>query len=434
ALYPFSASDHLTAMNSIVTRNIPLGEKLSLFWKEYLTGLSPFYWFAPDNGIDLERHTMKGWGNLPRVFLPFVLVGLWTCVRQWRSAAHRAVLIAILAAPFAAALVFIHNYRVLAMVVPAAILTGLGIERIGAWLAGFVRAVPVALGTAVLLVAMNSLLLYDALANGPTWYRDYGLFGMQYGASQVFPLIAEELETEPQTEVLVSHSWANFPDAFIPFFVPENQRGRVATTTINDYLSERREIRPNQLFVLSAQEYDAGVASGKLQFDTPRRIVPYPDGRPGFYFVQFRYVPEIDAMLEQERAARRELVDDTVELDGQQVRVRHSKTDLGSPADLFDGNLETPLRGVDSNPFVLEFAFDTPRSLRAIELHPWPMTLDLTVIVTPGDGGPPRSYTRHYPNLARDSLVEFALPDGPLDVSAVRLELRDSVAGEIAKV
>ncbi|HEU5086764.1 MAG TPA: hypothetical protein VFT99_04940, partial [Roseiflexaceae bacterium] len=159
ALYPFSTSDHLIAMNSIVTRNIPLGEKLGLFWKEYLTGLSPLYWFAPDNGIDLERHTMKGWGNLPRVFFPFVLVGLWTCVRQWRSPAHRAVLIAILAAPFAAALVFIHNYRALAMVVPAAILTGLGIERIGAWLAGFVRAVPVALATAVLLVAMNGVLL-----------------------------------------------------------------------------------------------------------------------------------------------------------------------------------------------------------------------------------------------------------------------------------
>jgi hypothetical protein len=127
-LHPDALTAHLRIMNSVWTRDLPLGEKLRLFGANYLDGLSPWFWFAPVNGIDLERHVVKGWGNLPLVFLPLLALGLLICLRQWRSPGHRLVLVAILAAPFSAAFVVVHNYRALAMVVPAALLVCLGLD------------------------------------------------------------------------------------------------------------------------------------------------------------------------------------------------------------------------------------------------------------------------------------------------------------------
>jgi hypothetical protein len=36
------------------------------------------------------------------------------------------------------------------------------------------------------LAGYNVFMLRDALVNGPTWFKDYGLGGMQYGADQIF--------------------------------------------------------------------------------------------------------------------------------------------------------------------------------------------------------------------------------------------------------
>src|SRR5207248_1663354 len=119
-------------------------------------GLSPGYWFFP-NEDDLARHRMKGMGNLALISLPFVLLGLAICLRQWRSSAHRALLIAVLAAPFSAALVGISITRVLAMVVPATLLTCLGLDQVMDWLRKRVpyAAVPLEIGCGALLSIMS---------------------------------------------------------------------------------------------------------------------------------------------------------------------------------------------------------------------------------------------------------------------------------------
>lgn len=432
---PEAFAEHLQVMNSVWLGDAPLSEKIATFGGNYLEGLSPFYWFSPINGADLDRHLIKGAGNLPLLFLPLLLVGLWVCIRQWRSPAHRAVLIAVLAAPFAASLVFIHNYRALAMVIPATLLICIGIERVfSGLLARGVRAMPLAVGCAVILAVMNFNLLRVSLTDGPTWYRDYGLYGMQYGATQVFPAIAEELDKSSDTRVFVSHSWANNPPAFVPFFLNDPQRGRVEFTAVEDYLNTKRDITPNQLFVMVAPEYDKAVSSGKLVLDTPIRVLPYPDGTPGFYFVHMRYVDTIDTILAAEREARRQLVETDLTLDGQVVRVRHSQTDLGEIAELFDGNRDTLVRGLEANPMVYEFEFPEPRTITGLGLDIWPMNLEMTIVATPADGSAPQTFTQGYPNLLGEPHIDYMLPDGPIHVRKLRIELFNPTAGEITKV
>jgi hypothetical protein len=434
-LDPDALAKHLELMDSIWMHDVPLSAKLSTFAHNYLLGLSPIFWFAPNNGIDLDRHTFKGWGNFPLIFLPLVLIGLWICLRQWRSPAHRAVLIAILAAPFSASLAHIHNYRVLAMVVPAAILVCLGIEQLTSWLIG--RRVPVAalaLGCAAGLIAMNAAMLREALVHGPTWYENYGLYGMQYGAAQVFPAISAELDASPQSKIVVSPDWANNPNAFVPFFLPQEQRDRVTFISPPRFLMGKRDLDPSAIYVLPAEDYDKLRASGKLVIAEPTRILPYPNGQPGFYFVHMRYVDNIDAILEAERAARRKLVEDTATIDGQVVQVAHSRTDLGSMADLFDNDRRTLVRGLEANPLVFEFVFPQPRAISGIGLDYWRTNLRLTVTVVPDNGDPPQTFTATYRDPPIDPHADLNLPNGPIIARKLRIELLDLSNADIAKI
>src|SRR5512139_3841142 len=81
-------SAHLQLLGSYWTQDLPLGEKLARAVQEYAYGLRPDYWFAPDNSRDLIRHQLKGYGNLPWVTLPFVVVGLIMAVRKGLRHTH----------------------------------------------------------------------------------------------------------------------------------------------------------------------------------------------------------------------------------------------------------------------------------------------------------------------------------------------------------
>ncbi|KPV46821.1 hypothetical protein SE17_42970, partial [Kouleothrix aurantiaca] len=105
-LHPEAVAYHLQTLDSYWLRPFPLRQKLLLFGQTYLQGISPLYWFPP-NDTDLVRHQMKGMGHLSVLALPFVLIGFLVCLRRWRQPEYRAVLAALLAAPFSASLVAI---------------------------------------------------------------------------------------------------------------------------------------------------------------------------------------------------------------------------------------------------------------------------------------------------------------------------------------
>jgi hypothetical protein len=434
-LYPDALAEHLRVMNSTWSKNVPLSTKLSEFAQNYLLGLSPSFWFSPNNGVDLERHTFKGWGNFPLIFAPLLLLGLWICLRQWRSSAHRAVLIAILAAPFSASLANIHNYRVLEMVIPVTILVCLGIERTATWLTH--RQVPfstVAIVCAIWLVGTNIVMLRTSLSEGPTWYTNYGMYGSQYGASQVFGTVAELLETSPDTDVVVSPDWANNGGAFVRFFLTEQQRNRVRLISPDQYLTWKRELKSSTVFVLPPFQYDQVRTSGKLNVDTPLRVLPYPDGNLGFYFVHMRYVDNIDEIFAAERAERNKLITDTTTLDGQTVRVTHSLSDAGSVADLFDDDKLTLLRAFEANPMVIEIEFPTPRDIREIGLDFYRIDLALTIKVWADEKDEPKTFTTNFKNLPESPHVNYTLPNSPIGVRRLRLELLDLNSTDIAKI
>jgi hypothetical protein len=431
---PSALSDHLRTVGSYWYGTAPLGEKLLTYAQKYAYGLSPQYWFVP-NQHDLVRHRMAGLGQIHLAVLPLLLIGLAICLRRFRSSPHRAVLLAALATPVGAALVDVGIARVLAFIIPANILAGLGLEWV---LERLQRRAPyklLAAGTFVVLAWGSFALLRTALVAGPLWFSDYGLYGMQYGARQLFEeAIPEYLRQDPDVEFLVSSTWANGADNFIQFFFTPEERKRVRMDGINNYLFKRRPLDQNDIFVMTQSEYDQAIASPKFQQVEVERVIPYPDGTPGFYFTRLEYVDNVDQIFASEQEARRQLVEAEVEIDGQKARLLHSQTDMGLPAQMFDGDRYTLLRGLDANPFILDFYFSSPRTVSSLRAEFGMVDLALTVQLYTQPDAEPAIYRQTFNKPAGEAGIEMPLDQTSQSFTRLRLEILNIFSGETANI
>jgi len=301
-LHPEMVREHLSDLHSYWLAEIPVTDKLVIFLNTYGRGLSPSYWFV-DNPDVMVRHRMLGYGHLPIWLAPVILLGAVVAIhRSPRSAPYRMVLIAVLAAPFSAAMVDIRITRVLAMMVPATILAVIGIDWIRDRLRRRVPAAVFAPAVAAGLVAASTAMTVDALTNGATWFHDYGLYGMQWGARQLYGELESRLEADPEVRFVVSHSWANLPDSFTLFFIDPPLRDRVRHGVIGDLLRDfrPRAITEHDRFVLTAAEYRRAVADEKLDVGDPFHVISYPDGEPGFIFARIAYSATARDLFEEE--------------------------------------------------------------------------------------------------------------------------------------
>jgi 4-amino-4-deoxy-L-arabinose transferase-like glycosyltransferase len=356
----------LLALGSYWVHPGPVVDKVRQYFTEYLHGLSPFYWFDP-NSQELERHLMKGYGHLLPVTLPFFALGLFLAIKGFRSSVNRAVLIALVAAPAGAALVQLGVTRALVMVIPAALLTTLGVDRLMTWLeTRRLRRTTLSLALFLLLSFVNLAMLRDVLVNGPTWYTNYGMDGMQYGATQVFQAVKETLKDQPGVKIIFSPNWANGTDVVARFFLTDPLP--IQTGSIQGYMFEHLPLDASSLFVMTPDEYQTAITSGKFTDIQIEQILPYPNEQPGFYFARLRYVDNIDQILAAERDARKQLQEADILVDGQPVKILYSLLDMGDIQSAWDGNLDTVARTLEANPFVMELTFPTSRPISGLSI------------------------------------------------------------------
>ena len=141
---------------------------------------------------------------------------------------------------------------------------------------------------------------------------------MQYGARQLFEeVIPTYLKEDPNTQVLVSSTWANGTDNFLRFFFTPQEQQRVRMDGVETYLFKKMPLSQDELFVMTASEYQQAAASPKFSEVKVEQVVPYPDGTPGFYLARLQYAPDVDQIFAAEQEARRQLVENTITLDGQ---------------------------------------------------------------------------------------------------------------------
>jgi hypothetical protein len=503
---------HLHNLWSYWFEKRPLSEKIARYFSEYGFGLSPWYWYIP-NERDLARHVMKDYGNIMIATLPFAVLGMVHVLRNLRQSACRAILITLLVSPAAAALVQVNVTRVLIFVVPAAILTALGFDEVLQWIEDpkkqlidlssgmgltvsrivgavlilvigilpvfifketinrvvlavvviilalqvsgaleklarlFTRAdistkqrwtpsrVFLALSAFIILSGANVYMLSDAIRNGPLWFRDYGMGGMQYGAFQVFDIIKNYVKEHPNTKIIFSPDWANGADIVARFFLGDPSPIQIGS--VRGHIVQKLPLDDNTLFIITPQEYDVITQSPKLTDIHIDRIIPYPDGNPGFYFVRMHYVHNIDEIFAAEKAARQVLQESSVTIDGQEVKLRYTYLDAGSQADaikaVFDGDPYTVTKTFENNPFVIEMTFPTTRTLKGFSINTGSAEAQITLKCYSVPGAQPIVYTFKGQGTKDQPQLSFDLPR-PTQIQVLQVEMFDPRAAEPAKI
>jgi len=362
--HPEAFGQHLRIVRSYWVSGVSVFEKVGLFLGHWLKGFNPLYWFFP-NDVDLVRHLMKGYGHLPWIFLPFTVFGLLYCLHKWKEPANRILLIALLVAPSGAALVDVTITRLLVMVVPLTFLTLIGVDQVLTWLSTKLKyqRLP-ALGTALALTAAAGWMTRDAIVNGPTWYVDYSLYGMQWGGQQLSAKILAFEQAHPDAALTLSPTWANNTDVIMRYFLGDPLPIEMGTLDEhNTYLTPFEE---NEVFILPHEEYAALMENPKFTGVEVLDELAYPDGTIGFYFVSLDYAPGAEAIFDAELLERRQPQVEALELNGQMVEVTYSRLDIGEIADAFDGNRGTLIRSFEANPFNLTLVFTETVEMQTI--------------------------------------------------------------------
>ncbi len=437
--YPGETLRHLEILRSYWLQPMPLSEKLGLFFQEYLRGLNLLYWFRPDPP-DLIRHVMKNYGHLWRPGLLFTLLGVALALRHIRQPSYRTMLIAVLAVPSGAALVGLGVTRALAMVIPATLLTALGLEwamtRLSQALAGWIppRISLNALGALAFagLSLQGGTMLQDALQNAPLWYRNYGLNGMQYGAQEVFEAVQTYLQAHPEAKILVSPTWANGTDILARFFAGDPVP--FALGNIDAFMDEYHPELENLVLVMTPEEYERALNSPKFTDIHVEQTLPYPDGRPGFYFVRLRYVENIEAILEAERQQRRALVQGQITLpDGTLVQVAYSYLDMGEIQHAFDGDPTTLIRTYEANPLRVNLFLSTPKVVSRLILRVGGTPTRVAARLWAPEATEPMEVSQEVGETPLPRDVTLDLP-APLEVVRMEIEVFSVRDGEPAHV
>jgi hypothetical protein len=379
---------------------------------------------------------MAGFGQMQTAALPFVVLGLALSLARWRSPQYRAVVLAGLAVPAGAALVDVGIARVLALVIPANLLAAIGLEWL---LERWKSRLPYNLVALTLFAGLtwaNFALLRIALVNGPLWFRDYGLYGMQYGARQLFEeAIPKYLAQESDTTILVSSTWANGADNFLRFFFTPQEQQRVRMDGVETYLFKIMPLDERMVFVMTAAEYQQAKESPKFSSVKVEKVIPYPDGSPGFYFARLKYAENVAAIFAAERESRQQLASSTVSLDGQTVTLRYSQIDMGAPSLMFDNNSFTLMRGLEANPFIMELTFPEPRHVSGLTANFGLVNLSLTAQLYPNPEGEPTIYNASSLSARTGNpQVEMHFAGAPDKISSLRLEILNPTSGDTANI
>jgi hypothetical protein len=417
--------------------NLETYAKLGEFFKQYALGLNPFYWYFK-NSIDLSRHIMKDYGNGLPVTIPFFFIGLTQSIRNIKLPGYRLILVALLVCPIPASVVAIGMPRMLWMTIPIALLTTIGISTTLQWIETRGRLRPYLVSLALFLAAAGSggYMLRDALIYGPTWFQDYSLYGMQYGAKQVFQdVVRVGLEEHPDRRYVVSPSWANGTEQFVDFFIPPPLQTRINLGQPVNYLKQILENNPALYFVTTPDEYQALTVNPMFTDILVEQILPYPNDQPGFYVLSLKAVDNIDDIIKAEEEKNRKPIEEMAIIQNQQARVFHSPIASGSLQDVFDSEPESVVRVTEANPFIFDIYPTTPLNTHKIDIQTGALPkFTVTIHLYAAGSQIPVTYTQTFTDLPPDPLVSIIFDRGPEISTRAYIEIKDELSGESSQI
>ena len=279
------------------------------------------------------------------------------------------------------------------------------------------------------ITSMTVFLLITAL-NGERYFDTY-IRGLPYHNTPIASLAADYVNRlPPGTDVfLVDCCWdENMPEPkgmrysmFRPSELNELQSNDL-TCDLLDGLSqpavliwsERRGLPSDQL----------ANCADKLSPQTYYSL----QGLPVFRAASIGAGGAVTAVINPEPVApavSENLVTSQAMLDDSPVTVYHSSLDMGQVGDIFDGNKDSLMRGVEDNPFVVEIHFEQMRKLSALDVTVATMTHFTVKVLVTYDDDTTAEVSGDYSEPPPDPTVTVELPELDKFVKILRIEIED---------
>jgi len=99
--------------------------------------------------------------------------------------------------------------------------------------------------------------------------------------------------------------------------------------------------------------------------------------------------------------------------------------DMGQVGDIFDGNKDSLMRGVEDNPFVVEIHFEQMRKLSALDVTVATMTHFTVKVLVTYDDDTTAEVSGDYSEPPPDPTVTVELPELDKFVKILRIEIED---------
>jgi hypothetical protein len=388
--------------------------------------------------VDLSRHTMDGYGNGWSFTLPFFIFGLYQSIKNIRIPSYRLILIALLICPIPASVVAIGMPRMLWMTIPVALITVIGVIAVLQWIESHWRITArwIPIGLFILITSGSFIMLRDALVNGPDWFQDYSLYGMQYGAKQVFQdVVATGLEQDSNHRYIVSPSWANGTEQFVDFFIPQELRSRVSLGQPINFINELRKNDSSLIFVATSDEYIKLTSNPMFKNISVIQMLQFPNGSPGFYELTLQASENIDAVLAAESEKNRTPVEDTIAFNNEPMQIVHSPIGSGRVEDIFDNDPDSLARVVEANPFTFDIYPTNPLTTNGVDIQTGSLTkFTVTISLYAPGKSEPIIYKQTFTDLPPDPLVSMTFDRGPAQSSRIYIEVYDELSGQTSQI
>ncbi len=400
-------SGTLQAFNSYLNHDLPVIQKVERFIGYYITGFSPLYWFS-SMAREEPFYQMRGYSYFPLVLAPLAVWGAVWLIRRRSRLEILTVAVPLFAAPLSAALIGIQVTRVIAVILPYALLIMLGMEAGANWLERHrVRAGWIMAGIVTIFSIGQVSMLVDSLTRGPLWWSDYGISGIQWGSNQVFKEALDYSNANPNTKVYISGGWTFKADGLLLFFIPKDASVFMGSP---DIMAINLANGEDLTFVVTPEELKNLQESGKYELIKQERVIPCPDGNPCFIFITLRQNPKFRDELLTVAAQKLEPVETGVVWEGEELEITVSPLSDGKIGNLFDGREDSFIRSANVNPLIIDTSFPQVTPLNGVRVRVGSEPVTVTVTVNPDDPQTKQVFTQTAESSEgyKEMLVDFS--------------------------
>lgn len=339
--------------NSEMSGEHNVSKRVASFVKNYALGFNPFSWYTWNGTQKItqggERHFIP---QLPALFVgtfPFAFLGFCLVIARIRAFEYRTLIAVLLAAPFPSALLTLNTHRAMPVGAIMLIFSLIGAGgcfhalRQRTWARRTLKGM-MAVGVGIYALWFQ----YHVYRVVPDLYKDYGFYGLQMGAPEVFHWIRQQ--SDSYEKIYVAYDLFNAGEIYIPFYLQGDAARKTSIFNADEIYKSQFPLGDNAVYIVPAsfiqKLQDSNIPIKRQVVNT----IPDLKGKPLIEILQLQREPAFDDWLRAEHDKRGVLLKTTVNVGQISLPIEYPMLDIGRPQEMFDGKQETLTRTAEINP------------------------------------------------------------------------------------